>query len=97
MLQEAEEGAAAEAEASEKKAEDPDAPKKKAKTKIGNKSKKKKKTKMTSKFPDGNGDGEDGYEVSAGIYIVFKIYYLLDNIFMLSLFCQLANRPSRLL
>jgi len=62
MLQEAEEGAAAEAEAAEKKVDDPDAPKKKAKTKIGNKSKKKKKTKMTSKFPDGNGDGEDGYE-----------------------------------
>ncbi|XP_025415393.1 chromodomain-helicase-DNA-binding protein Mi-2 homolog isoform X3 [Sipha flava] len=62
MLQEAEEGAAAEAEAAEKKVEDVDTPKKKAKTKIGNKSKKKKKTKMTSKFPDGNGDGEDGYE-----------------------------------
>lgn len=65
MLQEAEEGAAADAEAAEKKVEDPDAPKKKAKTKIGNKSKKKKKTKMTSKFPDGTGDGEDGYEVNA--------------------------------
>jgi len=72
MLQEAEEGAAAEAEVPEKKVEDPDAPKKKAKTKIGNKSKKKKKTKMTSKFPDGSGDGEEGYEVS-----VFKCYYLL--------------------
>ncbi|XP_022176627.1 chromodomain-helicase-DNA-binding protein Mi-2 homolog isoform X2 [Myzus persicae] len=62
MLQEAEEGAAAETEVPEKKVEDPDAPKKKAKTKIGNKSKKKKKTKMTSKFPDGSGDGEEGYE-----------------------------------
>lgn len=63
MLQEAEEGAAAEADAVDKKVEDPDAPKKKAKTKIGNKSKKKKKTKLTSKFPDGSGEGEDGYEV----------------------------------
>lgn len=63
MLQEAEEGAAAEAELAEKKVDDPDAPKKKAKTKIGNKSKKKKKTKLTSKFPDGNGDGEDSFEV----------------------------------
>ncbi|VVC33210.1 Hypothetical protein CINCED_3A015046 [Cinara cedri] len=62
MLQDAEEGAAADAEVADKKVEDPDAPKKKAKTKIGNKSKKKKKTKLTSKFPDGNGEGEDGYE-----------------------------------
>lgn len=64
MLQEAEEGAAADADLGDKKIDDPDAPKKKAKTKIGNKSKKKKKTKLTSKFPDGNGDGEEGYEVS---------------------------------